>query len=109
MKAIYIAGPITGRPNYHAEFGAEEARLLAKGYTVLNPAKLPQGLSYGQYARIDFALIDAADAVVMLPKWAESQGARLEFDYCLYTKKPVYFSAEELPRREVKADAVDTN
>ena len=102
MKAIYIAGPITGRPNYHAEFGAEEARLLAKGYTVLNPAKLPPGLSYEQYARIDFAMIDAADAVVFLPKWDESQGACLEFEYCRYTGKPVYFSAEVLPPKEAK-------
>ena len=47
-------------------------------------------------------MIDAADAVVFLPKWDESQGACLEFEYCRYTGKPVYFSAEVLPPKEAK-------
>lgn len=101
-KVIYIAGPITGVNNYHAEFGAEEARLLGAGYTVLNPAKLPQGLTNKDYMRLSFAQIDAADAVVLLPNWDKSRGACLEFDYCRYTDKPVYFSAGALIKEEAK-------
>lgn len=95
-KVIYIAGPITGVLDYQRKFNQVENELIVAGYTVLNPSKLPQGLSYEQYARIDFAMIDAADAVVLLPKCEESQGARLEVDYCRYTGKTVYLSAKAL-------------
>lgn len=100
MKVIYISGPITGNPHYHAEFGAEEARLLGAGFKVLNPAKLPQGLSNEQYMRIDLAMIDAADAVVLLPGWEASKGSKIEADYAVYTRKPVYLSLEGLLQAE---------
>lgn len=105
MKVIYIAGPIAYNPDYKRDFNRMENELIVKGYVVLNPAKLPQGLTNEQYARIDFAMIDAADAVVLLPNWADSQGASLEANYCRYIGKPVYFSVEALPREEGEADA----
>lgn len=38
---VYIAGPMTGIPNYNFEaFFAAEAALLEQGYRVLNPARL---------------------------------------------------------------------
>lgn len=104
MRVIYIAGPITGVPDYQRNFNRVENELIVKGFTVLNPSKLPQGLTNEQYTRIDFAQIDAADAVVMLPNWDHSPGARLEFEYCRYTGKPVYFTVEGLLKaKEEKA------
>ena len=38
--------------------------------------------------RVCFAMIDIANAVVLLPDWYASQGARLEYEYCTYTGKP---------------------
>jgi nucleoside 2-deoxyribosyltransferase len=96
MKTVYIAGPITGRPDYKRDFNRAENELIIEGYTVLNPAKLPQGMTPAQYMRICLAMIDDADAVLLLPNWAESQGARLEADYCRYTGKPAYFTVEGL-------------
>ena len=96
IKVVYIAGPITNNPDYLRDFNKMENQLIVAGYIVLNPAKLPQGLSYEQYARIDFAKIDAADAVIALPRWDESQGARLEVDYCRYIGKPVFFRIDAL-------------
>lgn len=102
MKVIYIAGKITGNPDYKREFNQAENRLQVEGYTVLNPAHLPEGLSPAQYMRICFAMIDDADAVLLLPNWQNSPGARLEADYCLYTNKTAYLSIEALLGEEVK-------
>lgn len=96
MKVIYISGAITGRIDYKERFNQMEKKLQSMGYTVLNPTRLPRGLTYEQYTRINIAQIDAADAVVLLPKWEESQGARLEVEYCRYIGKPVYLSASSL-------------
>jgi hypothetical protein len=86
---IYIAGKITGDPNYRAKFNQYRRLLEISGHTVLNPAVLPSGLSYAEYARIDFAMIDCADVVAFLPDYQDSTGARLELAYCQYICKPV--------------------
>lgn len=99
-KTVYISGPITNRPDYKRHFGAMKVKLLTHGYTVLNPAVLPAGLDDGQYMRIDLAMIDAADAVVLLPGWEMSKGSKIEADYAIYTRKPVYLSLEELLQAE---------
>ena len=96
MKNIYISGPITGRADAMQRFAKMEIDLTARGFTALNPARLPGGLTSAQYMRIDFAMIDAADAVILLPRWMDSPGSRLEVDYCRYTGKPVFFSLEGL-------------
>lgn len=76
---IYIAGKIKGDPNYKAKFRAAESRLRALGHTVLNPAWLPEnGMSYGQYLNIGFAMLREADAVFLLDDWTDSQGAVAE-------------------------------
>lgn len=89
-KAIYIAGPITGVERYWEAFEKAEDELLALGFIPLSPSRLPVGLTNAQYAKINFATIDAADAVLFLPGWEDSRGARLEHRYCLYTNKPMF-------------------
>ena len=84
---IYLAGKITGNPEYRVHFAAAKAELEADGHIVLNPAELPEGMSREDYMRICFAMIDVADAVVFLPDAAESAGARLEMAYCEYIEK----------------------
>lgn len=92
-KAIYIAGPITGVERYWEAFEAAEDELIALGFIPLTPTRLPIGLTNEQYTRINLATIDAADAVLFLPGWDESRGARLEHQYCLYTNKPMFAKA----------------
>ena len=86
---IYIAGKITGDPDYRAKFKSAQLYLEALGHSVLNPATSPAGLRPADYMRLDFAMIDAADAVMFLHDWQDSPGAYLERQYCEYTGKGI--------------------
>ena len=84
---IYLAGKITGDPDYQVKFMLARRQLEKQGHTVLSPAVLPEGLNPGEYMQICTAMIDVADAVAFLPDWAESPGAQLEQQYAAYAGK----------------------
>lgn len=86
---IYIAGKITGDPDYKAKFAMAEKFYKERGYTVLTPAVLPEGMRPADYMRICFAMIDTADTVAFLPGWGQSVGAGVEHAYCLYIDKNI--------------------
>ncbi len=78
---IYIAGPMTGIPEYNSPaFHKAAEQLLAEGHEPINPARhgLIDGYEWSDYMRL--ALRDLADAevVLMLPGWTGSRGARIE-------------------------------
>ncbi|ELF09268.1 TPA: DUF4406 domain-containing protein [Escherichia coli] len=78
---VFIAGPMTGYQDYNrAEFDAEASVLSDRGFTVLNPAILPDGLEHQQYLAITLAMLEQADAVFLLNGWEKSTGATREFD-----------------------------
>lgn len=84
---LYIAGKITGDPDYKAKFEAAAEAYKKKGYAVLCPSWMPAGMQPADYMRICFAMIDTADVVAFLPGFSKSPGARLEAEYCFYTDK----------------------
>lgn len=92
---IYIAGKITGDPDYKTKFDAAAERYKKEGYAVLNPACLPEGMQKADYMRICFAMIDTADVVAFLPGYETSPGAQLELQYCFYIDRDV-----KLPKYE---------
>ena len=104
---IYIAGKITGDPEYKKKFhftrlnikkalrilsGNKELFDFEVNYradpVVFNPAELPERMAPADYMRICFAMIDSVDFVVFLPETPESPGAQLELAYCRYIGKP---------------------
>lgn len=88
VKVIYISGPITGVEKYWEAFEQAEADISACGYIPLSPARLPQGMTKAQYMQTCFAMIGSADAVLFLHGSEDSEGARLEREYCQYIGKP---------------------
>lgn len=97
---LYLAGPITGRPNYRRDFATAERLLGRVGYEVLNPARHegartarawqelqladpPEGdprrqASWHDYMRDALRAITLADGVALLPDWEQSRGATWE-------------------------------
>jgi hypothetical protein len=88
---VYIAGKITGDPNYLRKFLGASVALRKQGHIVLNPAMLPEGMTPADYMRICFPMIDCSDAVAFFPDWKESAGAKLEYAYCEYIGKRTIF------------------
>lgn len=78
----YIAGPMTGLPDFNfPAFDAVAAELRARGTEVVNPADNgAEGTDkpWTHYMRLGLLGLLECDAIVLLPGWENSRGARLE-------------------------------
>ncbi len=79
---IYIAGPMTGLPEFNFPEFVLVARILrSKGFEVFNPAEVEaiNGYPYEYYMRKDLTLLIQCDEIFLLKGWRKSKGARLEY------------------------------
>lgn len=95
-KVIYIAGPMTGLPNYNREaFFKKAMELRREGYTVLTPSALPAGLSDIAYMDICLAMVRSAEAIYMLSGWDSSAGAVVEHALASKLGMDIYYEEEK--------------
>jgi hypothetical protein len=87
---VYLAGKYSGEVDANIASARKIAiELWEKGYTVvcphLNTAHFEVDCScrYDDYMNGDYEIIGRCDAVVMLPNWHDSPGAKLEFEYAI--------------------------
>lgn len=86
VKRIYLAGPMSGLPEFnYPAFHAAAAVLRAQGHHVENPAENPQPAcgTWQGYMRMSLRQIAACDCLYMLPGWRGSRGARIEHGLAL--------------------------
>jgi len=73
MAKVYIAGPMTGLPEFNfPAFHAAAAEWRAAGWEVMNPADAFDGDAtrpYKDYVDADLEMLATCDAIAMLPGW----------------------------------------
>lgn len=107
---MYIAGPMSGYPDYnHAAFNKKASELHSLGFNVLNPAEIDGGSTnkpWDYYMRKAIALLVQADAVVVLDGWENSKGAKLELAIASALRMPVEYPTPIPPTREKAQETV---
>lgn len=86
-KVVYILGPFD-RPTGLDDYAAVDDMLTQLGYETISPVLIPEGMEKAKANRIAVAMIDAADAVVVLPNWQESSDAIAEHHLAYCFGKP---------------------
>lgn len=117
---IYIAGPMTGLPNWNfPAFFEAEAQIVALGHEAVNPAHndgatVQEALEsagspeapnnpWRWYMRRDLPHVLEVDALCVLPGWQKSKGASLEVHVAKAIGLPIYVlkNGKLTPRVEV--------
>ena len=95
---IFIAGPITGVPDYKQHFAAAEKRLRDAGHVTMNPATLAEneGFDHADYMHVCFAMLRVCKGIYLLEGWRESKGACMEFNYARQVKKIIAFEGDDV-------------
>lgn len=100
---VYLAGGVTGLPDFQQHFDAAEKRWRDAGHEPINPTKIcghipdlekrfPDPAELWRHCmRLDiFAVMNMADAIALLPTHFDSRGANWELMTALFLGLPTY-------------------
>lgn len=106
MKKIYIAGKVTGLPKEEVveKFAAMQKKIESLGFEAVNPIEIVKDFNtpWNQAMRLCIAALTLCDAIVLLPDWMNSNGAKIEWDISKQLKIPD-FSGSEFGLEKLKA------
>lgn len=101
MAKYYLSGKMTGLKEVEIwkNFSSLEKNVcenFSDVESVMNPAvtyamRKFDAFSYEDWLKIDFAMLDACDAIVLHPNWEDSMGAKREIVHAWETNKDVWF------------------
>lgn len=91
----YLAGPMTGIPHFNKPaFRRITSKLRSNGLKILSPietdSEIPSSAKWHQYLQKDLKMLAEADAIIVMPGWANSKGARLEVFIMFELGLPVF-------------------
>ena len=95
---LYIAGPMTGLPNFnYPAFERAEALLHNHGYSVESPHHngedgQQERFAYEEFIRMGLRQLLSCEGVALLDGWERSRGAKIE----LYVARAVKMPAEPI-------------
>lgn len=113
--SCYTAGPMRGYDYFNFPAFDEAAEWLRdKGWDVISPAEhdrelgldetlcpeLPDWFSLENAMRFDLASVIQTDAIVLLPGWWRSEGARKEATVAMWCGRDVYFLGDTWDERD---------
>lgn len=87
---LYLAGPISNYPSHRAAFDRAKALVSLAGHAPVSPLDLFTGTDWTRAMATDLPALLRADAIVLLPGWPRSKGARLELLLALEADKRVF-------------------
>jgi hypothetical protein len=79
-KRVYLAGPMTGYPDYNRPAFLQAAERIAT-HTNLIPvhtAWVNLGFEYDEYMALSIEVLELCDYITLLEGWEDSEGARIE-------------------------------
>lgn len=94
---IYISGKISGKePEARNEFLSAEHALLEAGHQPVNPFRngLTEDDTWERHLAVDIIDLLGCDAIMQLPGWEDSRGARLEAEIAKRRDIPKYVDDE---------------
>lgn len=110
IQTIYLSGPMgfmsdsETNPWNTLSFHEAASRLRRCGYFVISPGDTNGGInleiSRPTYLRVDFHSILCVDALVILPGWEDSEGAKMEIALAQNLDLPVYEWPSLIPLKD---------
>lgn len=103
---IYLAGPITASGDRTIKDNVDSAvaiylQLMAVGVNSFCPhlsALVPESfdIHYERWMEYDFFIIQKCDAVLMLPHWETSSGAKREHELAQNLRKRIFYDVQDV-------------